>query len=149
MSVTSLQEVRVGRRLESGSVWRGCAVVLLLTCVASSTPISDADATPQPVGDAQATVETAPVANAGDAADDPAIWRDPVDPSRSIVIGNDKMGALEVYDMSGALIQRFTGGFFGNVDTRTAMSTGVGLVKIAVTYRQGIRIYGSILSPGS
>ncbi len=117
--------------------------MLLLTCVASwLTPISDADATPQPVGDAQATVETAPVANAGDAADDPAIWRDPVDPSRSIVIGNDKMGALEVYDMSGALIQRFTGGFFGNVDTRTAMSTGVGLVDIAVTYRQGIRIFG-------
>ena len=107
-----------------------------------SSPISDADALEQPVGDAQAIVETAPVANAGDAADDVAIWRDPANPARSIVIGNDKLGALEVYDMSGALIQRFDGGFYGNVDTRTGMQTGSGSVDIAVTYRLGIRVFG-------
>jgi 3-phytase len=34
-----------------------------------------------------ATVETDPVHGAGDAADDAAIWVDPANPSRSVVIG--------------------------------------------------------------
>ena len=101
-----------------------------------------AGAVDQPIGDAQATVETTPVLHAGDAADDPAIWRNPIDPSRSTVIGNDKLGALEVYDLSGARIQRFTGGFFGNVDVRHGFVTGTGTTDIAVTYRDGIRVYG-------
>ena len=88
--------------------------------------ISDADALEQPIGDAQATVETTPVSSTGDAADDPAIWRNPIDPSRSTVIGNDKGGALEVYDLSGVPIQRFTGGFFGNVDVRSGFVAGSG-----------------------
>jgi myo-inositol-hexaphosphate 3-phosphohydrolase/PKD repeat protein len=100
-----------------------------------------ASAVTQPTGDATPTVETAPVSHSGDAADDPAIWRDPADPSRSIVIGNDKLGALEVYDLSGARIQRLTGGFYGNVDTRTAFVTGTGTIDIAVAYRLGIRVY--------
>ena len=105
--------------------------------------ISDADALEQPIGDAQATVETTPVSSTGDAADDPAIWRNPIDPSRSTVIGNDKGGALEVYDLSGALIQRITGGFFGNVDVRSGFVTGSGTTSdVAVTYRAGIRVYG-------
>jgi myo-inositol-hexaphosphate 3-phosphohydrolase/PKD repeat protein len=96
-----------------------------------------AGAVDQPVGDAQATVETTPVSHTGDAADDPAIWRDPSDPSRSIVIGNDKGGALEVYDLSGARIQRLTGGFYGNVDVRTGFVTGTGIIDIAITYHAG------------
>jgi 3-phytase len=55
-----------------------------------------------------------PVSHSGDAADDPAIWRNKIDPSRSTIIGNDKGGALEVYDLSGARIQRLTGGFYGS-----------------------------------
>ena len=58
------------------------------------------------------------------------------------MIGNDKLGALEVYDLSGARIQRFTGGFFGNVDIRHGFVTGTGTTDIAVTYRDGIRVYG-------
>ena len=84
----------------------------------------------------------APVANSGDAADDIAIWRNPLDPAASLVIGNDKLGALETYDLSGSLVQRFDGGFYGNVDTRTGIQTGRGPVDVAVTYRLGIRIYG-------
>ena len=117
-------------------------LVALLALVPSVVLIPGAHAVDQPVGDAQATVETTPVANSGDAADDPAIWRNPIDPSRSTVIGNDKLGALEVYDLSGARIQRFTGGFFGNVDVRSGFVTGTGTTDIAVTYRLGIRVYG-------
>jgi len=51
-----------------------------------------------------ATAETDPMPNAGDAADDPAIWIHPTDPSLSTVIGTDKSnpgGGLTVYDLSG------------------------------------------------
>ncbi|MCS0639476.1 phytase [Streptomyces sp. LP05-1] len=65
-----------------------------------------------------ATVETAPVSHSGDAADDPAIWVHPSDPARSVVVGTDKKGALEVYDLSGARIQRVSGDYGNNVDLR-------------------------------
>ena len=39
-----------------------------------------------------AAVETQPVGHSGDAADDPAIWVNPVDPARSTIIGTDKLG---------------------------------------------------------
>ena len=118
---------------------RRLTVVTLAFSVVASSVIwaAVADAVDQPVGDAQATVETTPVSHSGDAADDPAIWRNPIDPSRSTVIGNDKGGALEVYDLSGARIQRLTGGFYGNVDVRTGFVTGTGTIDIAITYHAG------------
>ncbi|MCP2261383.1 3-phytase [Streptoalloteichus tenebrarius] len=64
------------------------------------------------------TVETTPVAHSGDAADDPAVWVHPTDPARSLVIGTDKDGALETYDLSGARVQRITGTKPNNVDLR-------------------------------
>ena len=69
---------------------------IALTCaalvLATAQPAYSARPTPVsiPSGD-----ETAPVAHSGDAADDPAIWVDQADPARSLVIGNDKKGALE------------------------------------------------------
>ncbi|MEU5808699.1 phytase [Streptomyces sp. NPDC047718] len=65
-----------------------------------------------------ATVETAPVSHSGDAADDPAIWVHPTDPAKSVVVATDKKGALEVYDMTGARIQRISGDYGNNVDLR-------------------------------
>ncbi|WP_404962255.1 phytase [Streptomyces sp. 147326] len=65
-----------------------------------------------------ATVETVPVSHSGDAADDPAIWVHPTDPAKSVVVATDKKGALEVYDMTGARIQRITGDYGNNVDLR-------------------------------
>ncbi len=104
----------------------GACVVLMLLSGAPAT------AATQPVGDATATVETTPVLSSGDAADDPAIWVHPTDPARSVVIGNDKGGALEVYDLSGARIQRIAEGFFGNVDVRG---------DLVAVYRLGLRLY--------
>ncbi|MEI5102380.1 phytase [Streptomyces sp. PmtG] len=65
-----------------------------------------------------ATVETAPVSHSGDAADDPAVWVHPSDPAKSVVVGTDKKGALEVYDLKGARIQRVSGDHGNNVDVR-------------------------------
>ena len=53
----------------------------------------------------QATAETAPVRHEGDAADDPAVWVHPTDPSKSLVLGDDKGGGLCVYGLDGAELQ--------------------------------------------
>jgi myo-inositol-hexaphosphate 3-phosphohydrolase len=76
-----------------------------------------ASAAPLPV---QPVDETTPVPEAGDSADDPAIWVHPTNRANSLVIGNDKLGALEVYDLAGNRIQRITTAtrFWGNVDVR-------------------------------
>ena len=97
---------------------------------------------PPPVSDtATASVETAPVAHPGDAADDPAVWPHPTDPSQSVVIGNDKGGALDVYDMEGQLLQRIEEGFFGNVDIRTGVTLGSQTRDVVAVYRAGLRLY--------
>jgi 3-phytase len=98
---------------------------------------------PPPVLDdtATATVETEPVLSSGDAADDPAIWPHPTDPSKSVVIGNDKGGALEVYDLDGRRLQRIQEGFFGNVDLRTGVTIGGRTRDVIAVYRSGLRLY--------
>ncbi len=66
----------------------------------------------------RSTVETDPVPHDGDAADDPAIWVHPDDPSRSTVIGTDKRGGLGVYSLDGRQIQYLADGDLNNVDVR-------------------------------
>ena len=50
-----------------------------------------------------AAMETVPVASAGDAADDPAIWTDRRDPSRTLILGTDKRekGGIGIYGLDG------------------------------------------------
>ncbi|MBT3137151.1 phytase [Alteromonas sp. ALT199] len=61
-------------------------------------------------------IETDPVENYGDAADDPAIWVNSLSPQQSRVIGTDKKGALNSYDLSGKLLQSLPVGRVNNVD---------------------------------
>ena len=70
--------------------------------------------------------ETAPVESPGDAADDVAVWINPADPAASLVIGTDKRGGLESYDLKGRRVQRLAGpaGTFNNVDTRPGFELG-------------------------
>lgn len=83
--------------------------------LAAPAPLSAA----QPVVAAvPAVAETTPVEHTGDAADDPAIWVHPSDPGLSLVVGTDKKGALEVYDLTGTRLQRFPTDHGNNVDIR-------------------------------
>ena len=89
--------------------------------------------TPAEVFTVAATVETDPVPNPGDAADDPAIWVNPADPALSTIIGTDKTagGGLGVYDLGGHQIQFLPFGELNNVDLRTGFpleGTSVALV---------------------
>jgi 3-phytase len=70
------------------------------------------------------TVETQPMANSGDAADDPAIWRNPANPAASLVIGTDKQGGLHIYDMQGKSVQFVPDGKMNNVDLREGFRVG-------------------------
>jgi len=112
-------------------------VGVLCTLLVAGVFQSPAEAAPIPV---TADGETVPVLTSGDSADDPAIWVNPADPSKSIVIGNDKGDALEVYDLSGSRIQRISGGH-GNVDVRTGFPLGSSTVDIAAAASGGIRVY--------
>lgn len=69
-----------------------------------------------------AAVETTPVPSSDDAADDPAIWANPADAERSLVIGTDKEGGLAVYDLSGRQLQYLPDGQMNNVDVRNGFS---------------------------
>lgn len=48
-----------------------------------------------------ARVQTEPVPTDGDAADDPAIWIHPSDPTKSLLLGTDKKDGLHVYSLDG------------------------------------------------
>lgn len=87
--------------------------------------------------------ETTPVAESGDAADDPAIWVDPDSPGDSLVIGNDKQGALEVYGLDGVRRQRITTAtsFWGNVDVRQDVTVGTRTLDVVVAYNNGLRTF--------
>jgi 3-phytase len=74
--------------------------------------------------DVQATVETAPMSHTGDAADDASIWVHPSAREQSLVIGADKQGALVVYDLTGAELQRIEGIRPNNVDLRYGFDLG-------------------------
>ena len=74
------------------------SVIALLMLLALVAPANAAD---DQIVPAPSVRETTPVESTGDAMDDPAVWVHPTDPSRSLVIGNNKQGALETYDLEG------------------------------------------------
>lgn len=63
-------------------------------------------------------LETPPVATRDDAADDPAIWVDPDNAARSLVLGTNKDAGLHVYGLDGNQRQFLPAGNINNVDLR-------------------------------
>jgi 3-phytase len=73
-----------------------------------------------PLPQVPARVETEPVTSStGDTADDPAIWRNPENPSRSLILSTDKKAGLAIHDLSGKLLSFQDLGDLNNVDLRT------------------------------
>ncbi|MDX2193712.1 MAG: phytase [Gemmatimonadales bacterium] len=136
------------RRLASASA------LLLAACTAREAPPA-ADAwrplPPIPPADTLATpaagalvpeVVTAPVL---EDSDDPAIWIDPADPARSLVIGTDKgdtNGGLYVFRLDGSLDTARTRHPLrrpNNVASTTGLPLGGRSIDIAVTTERGAR----------
>ena len=93
-----------------------------------------AKAGPAPVVMAAGETDAVATANA-DAADDPAIWRDPVDPSRSLIVGTDKKAGLNLYDLSGKLRHFADAGRVNNVDLIETVIAGQPGVLVAASDR--------------
>ncbi|SDE46600.1 phytase [Kordiimonas lacus] len=91
-----------------------------------------------------ASVETSPVADGGDAADDPAIWVHPSDPEKSLIIGTNKQGGLYVYNLDGSTRQYLPDGKVNNVDIRYGVQIGdrvITLVAASNRTDENISIY--------
>ena len=89
--------------------------------VTTTAPSADSRASgSQAPGEITWEVETDPLPDGRDAADDPAIWVDPADPARSVIIGTNKKGqdGLVVYDLAGGELQAIGGAAMNNVDLR-------------------------------
>ena len=65
---------------------------------------------------------------AADAADDIAIWRNPDDPSKSLIVGTDKKAGLHVYGIDGRERSFAGGGLLNNVDLVDLGPSGVVVV---------------------
>lgn len=76
--------------------------------------------------------QTDPVGRQGDAADDPAIWIHPTQPSKSRVLGTNKKQGLLAYDLDGKLLQELAVGRLNNVDVRPNFKFGTHIFDLAV-----------------
>jgi len=68
------------------------------------------------------SAQTVPVNTPGDAADDPAIWVHPHDPTKSLIVATDKKAGIYVHDMQGQVKQFRADGRLNNVDLRSGFS---------------------------
>lgn len=97
-----------------------------------------------------AVAETPPVGTAReDAADDPAIWRNPADPAASLVVGTDKKGGLYVYDLKGAQKSFLAGPGLNNVDL---IDIAGGRVLVVASDRSNlaqVQLFLAILEPAT
>lgn len=97
------------------------ASALLLAACATAPPIASL-----PAVTVTATAETDPVGTSNaDAADDPAIWRNPADPAKSLIVGTDKKAGLYVYGLDGKRVSFVDGGLVNNVDLVDLGANGV------------------------
>ncbi|NIJ19581.1 3-phytase [Sphingomonas naasensis] len=81
---------------------------------------------PAPTATVAARGETEAVGTANaDAADDPAIWRNPADPAASLIVGTDKKAGLYVYDLAGRQLSFVDAGRVNNVDLRDMGAAGI------------------------
>jgi 3-phytase len=111
------------------------AIVLGLPAVFAAS----ADDVVRPV----ARLETKPVPNRNDAADDPAIWVHPDSPELSLILGTDKQGGLHVYNMDGTPRGMVGDGTEpNNVDVIYGFDLGGKTVDLAVASTRGKRTVG-------
>lgn len=100
-----------------------CAALALAGCAATAERPAFS---PLPTATVVARGETQAVRTANaDAADDPAVWRNPADPAASLIVGTDKQAGLYVYDLSGRQRSFLNAGRVNNVDLRDMGVAGI------------------------
>ena len=129
------------RRRSCNNVTVAIAALLWLGgCTAPRSPSWEAVAARSPAPAVAATGETAAVATANaDAADDPAIWRNPADPAASLIVGTDKKAGLHVYRLDGRELFFVDAGRVNNVDLIETRVAGAPAVLVAASDRNDPR----------
>ncbi|HET9770465.1 MAG TPA: phytase, partial [Acidimicrobiia bacterium] len=96
-----------------------------------------------PASATTAVAETAPVQSPRDATGDAAVWVNPADPAASVVIGADRQGAVEVYDLKGRRIARVGRpvGSVGDVDLRSGFALGGDTVTVVGIGGRGMAFF--------
>lgn len=104
------------------------ALVLSSCAMLGAETVSDSPKLTVGTGTPVAAAAETPAVGTGarDAADDPAIWVDPADRSRGVIIGTDKQAGIHVYDLAGKQTQFLPGGLPNNVDVREGFRTPQG-----------------------
>lgn len=100
----------------------GLTALALTACQQQQAQEPEASSAALPQVKVAAKAETTPVESADDAADDPAIWRNPLDPAASLVIGTDKKAGIHVYDLTGKRLSFTPSPRLNNVDLRDGVS---------------------------
>ena len=76
--------------------------------------------------------ETEPIraSSTQDAADDPAVWIHPTDPSKSIIYGSNKTGGIAAYDLSGVEVSYAEVGRINNIDVTYNIEIKSGIIDV-------------------
>ncbi|WP_066656171.1 phytase, partial [Sphingomonas sp. CCH9-H8] len=98
--------------------------LLAAGCASSGRPVPVIPTTPAASVQARGETDAVATANA-DAADDPAIWRNPANPAASLIVGTDKKAGLHVYDLSGKDRFFIDAGQVNNVDLKDMGAAGI------------------------
>jgi len=120
---------------------------MIILCSAPGVEAASRSATASDIIRPSARLETIPVPNRDDAADDPAIWIHPLSPELSLILGTDKQGGLHIFNMDGsprAMVGRETKP--NNVDVLYGFKLGEEKVDLALattraTQARGLKIW--------
>src|SRR5207248_4021886 len=114
---------------------RTIGAALGLRLVVAAAPFLRSASAAQPTGDATAAAETAPTSGSTVKTSDPAMWVNPQDATKSLILGADNEDGLAVYNLSGAK-QTEAGVTAPKLGTTTLAVTGVDT-------RTGVMLAGS------
>jgi 3-phytase len=97
---------------------------LLPFCFAASACMTTPETLPFEVMSVPSVAETDGMPARGDRADDPAIWLNPAQSERSLILGTNKETGLYVYDLNGGTLQVLPVGRLNNIDLRGNIAVG-------------------------
>ena len=102
----------------------GCSPGMVVRCALTDLMTPEPGPQPADTRTVSAAEETAPVPDACDAADDPAVWVDESDPEASLIVATNKLRGLVVYGLDGAVVSTNDVGRVNNVDLRDGVDVG-------------------------
>ncbi len=102
----------------------GCSPGTVVRCALTDLLTDGPGPQPADTRTVAATAETAPVRDACDAADDPAVWVNEVDPEASLIVATNKVRGFIVYGLDGAVVSTSDVGRVNNVDLRDGVTVG-------------------------